>query len=243
MFKWSLLPGALMMGILLLATKLSAFEEDLFKTTQGDLKMTFIGHGTLMFSFDGKDHSHRSGRTLWGLRPAAQGRHHPGHSRAWRSPGSGAIGRLTKPTTEVHRHRKHVRKSSPNAVVMKNGDSRTCQGIKIEAVPAYNIVGIRSRNRSIPKETATVMSSRSPISASMSRGTREHPGNEPSLKHRHRLPADESALHDVARRWRLEAAKVVRPKVLYPYHYGDSDISKLVALLKDTPGIDVRSGT
>jgi L-ascorbate metabolism protein UlaG (beta-lactamase superfamily) len=37
-----------------------------------------------------------------------------------------------------------------------------------------------------------------------------------------------------------DAAKAFRPKVLYPYHYGDTDASKLVELLKDIPEIDVR---
>ena len=30
------------------------FETDIIKTSTGDLKITFIGHGTLMFSFGGK---------------------------------------------------------------------------------------------------------------------------------------------------------------------------------------------
>ena len=30
------------------------FEEDIITTSEGDLKITFIGHGTLMFTFAGK---------------------------------------------------------------------------------------------------------------------------------------------------------------------------------------------
>ncbi|MEK7400049.1 MAG: MBL fold metallo-hydrolase [Candidatus Poribacteria bacterium] len=30
------------------------FKEDIIKTSTGDLKITFIGHGTLMFTFGGK---------------------------------------------------------------------------------------------------------------------------------------------------------------------------------------------
>jgi len=30
------------------------FETDVIKTSAGDLKITFLGHGTLMFSFGGK---------------------------------------------------------------------------------------------------------------------------------------------------------------------------------------------
>jgi L-ascorbate metabolism protein UlaG (beta-lactamase superfamily) len=37
-----------------------------------------------------------------------------------------------------------------------------------------------------------------------------------------------------------DAARMVKPKVLYPYHYGETDTSKLVALLKDTKEIEVR---
>lgn len=32
----------------------------------------------------------------------------------------------------------------------------------------------------------------------------------------------------------------MKPKVLYPYHTGDTDLSRLVALLADTPQVEVR---
>jgi L-ascorbate metabolism protein UlaG (beta-lactamase superfamily) len=37
-----------------------------------------------------------------------------------------------------------------------------------------------------------------------------------------------------------DAAQAFQPKILYPYHYGETDTSKLVALLKDTKGVEVR---
>ena len=37
-----------------------------------------------------------------------------------------------------------------------------------------------------------------------------------------------------------DAASAFKPKVLYPYHYGNTDTAKLVALLKDAKEIDVR---
>jgi L-ascorbate metabolism protein UlaG (beta-lactamase superfamily) len=36
------------------------------------------------------------------------------------------------------------------------------------------------------------------------------------------------------------AAKMVQPKILYPYHFGSTDTSLLVGLLKDQKGIEVR---
>ena len=37
-----------------------------------------------------------------------------------------------------------------------------------------------------------------------------------------------------------DAAKAFRPRILYPYHYGDTDVSKLVELLKGEKEIEVR---
>lgn len=37
-----------------------------------------------------------------------------------------------------------------------------------------------------------------------------------------------------------DAAKAFKPKVLYPYHFGETDTSKLSGLLKDSKEIEVR---
>jgi L-ascorbate metabolism protein UlaG (beta-lactamase superfamily) len=37
-----------------------------------------------------------------------------------------------------------------------------------------------------------------------------------------------------------DAARAFRPKILYPYHYGDTDPARLVELLKNESGIEVR---
>lgn len=36
-----------------------------------------------------------------------------------------------------------------------------------------------------------------------------------------------------------DTAKLFRPKILYPYHYSDTDTSKLLELLKDEQEIEV----
>jgi L-ascorbate metabolism protein UlaG (beta-lactamase superfamily) len=40
-----------------------------------------------------------------------------------------------------------------------------------------------------------------------------------------------------------DAAKAFRPKVLYPYHYGETDPGALAALLKGEKGIELRIRT
>jgi L-ascorbate metabolism protein UlaG (beta-lactamase superfamily) len=37
-----------------------------------------------------------------------------------------------------------------------------------------------------------------------------------------------------------DAAKVLKPKILYPYHYGDTDTSQLLEILKNVREIEVR---
>jgi L-ascorbate metabolism protein UlaG (beta-lactamase superfamily) len=37
-----------------------------------------------------------------------------------------------------------------------------------------------------------------------------------------------------------DAAITLQPKILYPYHYGETDTSKIVELLSEQEGIEVR---
>ena len=37
-----------------------------------------------------------------------------------------------------------------------------------------------------------------------------------------------------------EAARTLRPGILYPYHYGNTEVRKLMDLLKSEPEIEVR---
>ena len=54
MRKLSIFIGILLFGFLFTATAQQEFEEDIIETSQGQLKITFIGHGTLMFTFGEK---------------------------------------------------------------------------------------------------------------------------------------------------------------------------------------------
>jgi hypothetical protein len=37
-----------------------------------------------------------------------------------------------------------------------------------------------------------------------------------------------------------DAAKAFKPKLLYPYHYGDTDTSNIEQLMKDTQDVEIR---
>ncbi|MGD9552574.1 MAG: MBL fold metallo-hydrolase, partial [Candidatus Caldatribacteriota bacterium] len=37
-----------------------------------------------------------------------------------------------------------------------------------------------------------------------------------------------------------EAAKLIKPKILYPYHFGNTDTDKLIELLKEEKDMEIR---
>ena len=37
-----------------------------------------------------------------------------------------------------------------------------------------------------------------------------------------------------------EAVQVIKPKIVYPYHFGNTDTSELVRLLKDVSNVEIR---
>ncbi|NLI23771.1 MAG: MBL fold metallo-hydrolase, partial [Bacteroidales bacterium] len=38
----------------------------------------------------------------------------------------------------------------------------------------------------------------------------------------------------------VATAKVLRPKILYPYHYGETDVSRLKSLMKEVKDVELR---
>jgi L-ascorbate metabolism protein UlaG (beta-lactamase superfamily) len=215
------------------------FEKDIIKTSTGDLEITFIGHGSLMFRYDGKiihidpysqvaDYSKLPKADLVLL-----AHDHPDHLdpvalQSVRTTDTVVI--LTEGCAE------RVKGS-----IMKNGDAQKISGIKIEAVPAYNIVHKRPDGQLFhPKGygngyVLTFGDKRIYVA-----GDTE---NIPEMK---ALASIDYAFlpmnlpYTMTPEMAADAAKMVRPKVLYPYHYGETDPSRLVALLKDSPDIEVR---
>jgi L-ascorbate metabolism protein UlaG (beta-lactamase superfamily) len=37
-----------------------------------------------------------------------------------------------------------------------------------------------------------------------------------------------------------DAARMIRPRILYPYHFGETDLTELTALLKKEKDIEIR---
>jgi len=216
------------------------FETDTIQTSVGDLKITFIGHGTLMFHFDGQ---------VIHVDPVAR---------------EADYTKLPKATIILitHEHRDHFdlnvvnllraektalvltetcAKQVDGGIIMRNGDVKVIEGLRIKAVPAYNIVHMRSPGRPFhPKGVGNGYVITFGDKRICVAGDTE---NVPEMKQLTQIDIAFLPMnlpYTMTPEMVADAARAFRPKILYPYHYGDTDTSKIVDMLKDTKEIKVR---
>jgi len=218
----------------------SMFEEDIIQTSAGDLKITFVGHGTLMFTF---------GDMVIHVDPVSREADYSGmpkgdlilvtHEHGDHLDAE-AMAQVRKDGTEIVLTEKCASAVS-GGIVMKNGDVRTVGGLKIEAVPAYNIVHKRDSGQPFHPPgvgngyVITFGDTRVYVA-----GDTE---NTPELK---ALKGIDVAFlpmnlpYTMTPEMVADAARAIRPGILYPYHYGQTDTSELVDLLAGEEDIEVR---
>ncbi len=216
------------------------FEKDIIKANTGNLEITFIGHGTLMFTFHGKvihvdpwsklvDYSNMPKADMILLT-----HQHGDH--------------LDPKALEMLRTEKTVlllTETCANRVeggfVMKNGDVKIIEGLKIEAIPAYNIVHMRSEGVPFhPKGEGNGYIITFGDKRVYVAGDTE---NIPEMKNLRDIDIAFLPInlpYTMTPEMGVDAAKAFKPKILYPYHYGKTDTSEIVNLLKDVQDIEVR---
>lgn len=126
------------------------------------------------------------------------------------------------------------------ATVMNNGDVRTIEGLEIKAVPAYNIIHKRDTGQPFHPQGEgngylIAFGDKNVYVA----GDTENIPEMRQLKNIDIVFLPMNLPYTMTPEMVADTARVVQPKILYPYHYGETDTSKLAALLKDTK-IDVR---
>ena len=242
MRKLSFLILVFFIGFVLVAAVQKEFEEDIIQTSQGDLKITFIGHGTVMFTFEGKIiHVDPVGRYAdYSQLPKADliliTHEHGDHLDAK------VIKIISSEKTDLVLTEKCIEKAKiEDGIIMKNGDIKTVQNLKIEAIPAYNIKHMRSPgNPYHPKGVGngyiiTFGDKRVYVAADT-----ENTPEMKALKNIDIAFLPMNLPYTMTPEMVADAAKAFMPKILYPYHYGNTDTSKIVELLKDVEGIEVR---
>lgn len=223
-----------------LAGTAEAFEKDVVKTTAGDLEITFIGHGSLMLKFGGKiihvdpysklaDYAKLPKADLIFLTHEHQDHLDPV-----------ALEQVTTAKTAVVITEKCAEKV-PRGIIMRNGDTRNVEGVIVEAVPAYNIVHKRDNGQPFHPKGAgngyvlTFADKRLYIA-----GDTENVPEMSGLKRIDIAFLPMNLPYTMTPEMVADAARSFKPKVLYPYHYGETDPARLVALLKQNPEIEVR---
>ena len=215
-------------------------ETDTIKTSAGDLRITFIGHGTLMFAFgDTIIHVDPVSReTDYRTMPKADlilvTHEHGDHLDP------AAIAAIRQERTTVILTRKCA-PAVPGGIVMKNGDVRKVEGLKIEAVPAYNIVHKRPTGEPFhPRGQGNgyvITFGGTPVYVA---GDTENTPEMKALKDIDIAFLPMNVPYTMTPEMVADAAKAFRPKVLYPYHYGNTDTAQLVKLLAGEKDIEVR---
>ena len=237
--NFPLLPIILYGGMVMSTLAQINFESDVLPTSEGNLTMTFIGHGTLMFGFDGKTiHVDPYGKLAdYAALPKADAilitHDHADHLDP------AAIAAIRTPSTVVVMSRSCVAKL--DGLVMTNGESRTVLGIRVEAVPAYNIVNKRDTGQPFHPQGAGngYLLSFGDKRVYVAGDTEDTPEMR-ALRGVDVAFLPMNLPYTMTPEMVATAAKAFRPKALYPYHYGDTDPARLTDLLKDLPGIEVR---
>jgi len=124
---------------------------------------------------------------------------------------------------------------------MHNGDTRLFGSIKIEAVPAYNLVNGPAEGKVFhPKGQGngyvlTVGDKRIYIA-----GDTENTPEMKALQNIDIAFLPMNLPYTMTPEMVADAVKAFKPKILYPYHFGDTKTDKLIELLKDNKEIEVR---
>lgn len=218
----------------------SDFPHDVLKTSDGNLVFTFFAHASLMMEYHGK---------LIYIDPVMQyadytklpkadlilvTHQHGDHFDVK------AIEAILKEGTVVV-VTKACNSTIAGSVILQNGDSKTLQGIPIEAVPAYNVEHKRDNGTPFhPKGEGNGYVMTFGKTRVYIAGDTENIPEMKALKGIDCAFLPMNLPYTMTPEMVADAAKAFRPKILYPYHFGQTDTSRLVALLKNEKGIEVR---
>jgi L-ascorbate metabolism protein UlaG (beta-lactamase superfamily) len=208
------------------------FETDAISTSAGDVAITFLGHGSLMMKFKDKiihvdpfgelaDYSQLSKADIVLIT------HEHGDHLDLKALEKIRTEKTTVVLTEL------CAAKVKDGIVMRNGDTREVGGLTVNAVPAYNIVNKRPDGSPFhPKGNGngyivTFGDTRIYIA-----GDTE---NTPAMKALQNISVAFLPMnlpYTMTPEMVADAVRAFRPRILYPYHFGETDTSRIVELLQ-----------
>lgn len=238
---------SLTIAIISLSVSAQEFPKDIFSTSQGDLTITFIGHASLMFIWNdmviyADPVMREADFTQFPDADVIMITHqHGDHLDV------NAIKALMKDNTWIIMTEACAEQLSslsvPKKSVITAWDEVGYNDLECQAVPAYNIEHKRSNGEPFhPKGVGNGYLVKFGDFKVLIGGDTE---NIPEYKELADDDIDVAFLpmnlpYTMTPEQVAEAAKVIRPKILYPYHYGNTDTDKLLELMRDEKDIEVR---
>jgi len=214
---------------------MAQLKTDTYQTPMGELKVTPVNHGSVMLQINGKviqidpyelkaDYSALPKADLVVITHEHQDHYDPK-----------ALGKITTANTHFIATQAVVNAGLKQAQVMKNGDQTVWEGIKIEAVPAYNLIHKRPDGEFFhPKGNGNgyifhfgtfrlyIAGDTEPI---------------PEMKHLGKINVaflPKNLPYTMDNEQFVKAAETVKPNYLYAYHYFEIDYKALRAKLPKT---------
>ena len=215
------------------------FKSDFFKTTRGDkITITFIKHASLVINFND--------RTIY-VDPISEYADFTKFPKAdiilithehYDHFDKKAIKDLTKEGTVVVLN-SNSQKLLGYGIVMSNGDHlNLLDSVSIDAVPAYNTTPDHLQFHPNGRDNGYILT--------LNTAKIYIAGDTEDISEMKNISNIDIAFLPVNQPYTMtteqavRAAKIIKPKVLYPYHYSDTKIEKIADLLKDEKNIDVR---
>ena len=213
---------------------------DRIATSAGPLDLTFLGHGTLMLTFKNTVLHIDPYSTVadYAALPRADlillTHDHADHLD------EAALALVRTPATDIVLPPVCADRV-PGGLILKNGETRTVRGITVTAVPAYNLVHHRDNGEPFhPRGVGNGYLLDFGDTRLYVAGDTENTPEMAALKDVDIAFLPMNLPYTMTPEMVADAARSLRPRILYPYHYGDTDPQRLVELLRDQKDIEVR---
>ncbi len=219
----------------------NAPKQDTIKTDNGDLIITFVGHGSLYFTYNGKviqvDPVNSYGD--YTKFPKADlifiTHQHGDHLQAE------TVDLLRKDGTDVVLTEKCAEIYKGKATIARNGEKLNIQGIAVDVVPAYNIVHKREGAGPFhPKGEGNGYVFHFGNLKVYVAGDTENIPEMANLKNIDIAFLPMNLPYTMTPEMVVDCVKMFKPKVLYPYHFGETNTDDLLKLMKGIDYCEVR---
>lgn len=229
--------------VLFVALVSVAHKTDTIKTSNSHVVIHFLGHGSLMLEYNSKIvHIDPWSRVAsYDSLPKADvillTHHHQDHLD------SVALAKIFVSNTELYWTEicSESSKFKANGKVIANDDSFSTQGITVKAVPAYNIVNKRTNG-----EPYHIKGEGNGYILNIDNTIIYIAGDTENIPEMSEFGQIDIAFLPMNIPFTMSPAMVrdavlmLKPRILYPYHYGKTDTNLIVELLKGFSGVEVR---